>query len=65
MTNRSLMKVESIDDTPIGAFCNTSDLHYAIVGIANQFWCCEWPLKTGLTVIYHAINRTRIAEIPA
>ena len=27
MTNGSLMKVESIAECPIGAFCNTFDLH--------------------------------------
>ena len=27
MTDGSLMKVESIADAPLGAFCNTFDLH--------------------------------------
>ena len=27
MTNGSLMKVESIQNAPLGAFCNTCDLH--------------------------------------
>ena len=35
-TNRSLMKVESIAKCSLGAFCNTYDLHYAIIGLENQ-----------------------------
>ena len=36
---------------PLGAFCNTFDLHLAIIDIENQFFCFlfEWPLKTGST----------------
>ena len=30
-TNGSLMKVESIAECSLGAFCNTFDLHYAII----------------------------------
>ena len=37
MTNGSLMKVESIADAPLGAFCNTFDLHLAMIGLENQF----------------------------
>ena len=44
-TNGSLMKVESI------AFCNTFNLHKAIIGLENQCLVFfEWPLKTGFTV---------------
>ena len=32
-TNGNLMKIESIAE----AFCNTFDLHYAIIGHENQF----------------------------
>ena len=46
-TNGSLMKVESIAECS-RAFCNTFDLHQAIIGLENLF---EWPLKTGFTVI--------------
>ena len=35
MTNGSIIKVESI--AAFGAFCNTFDLHYAIIGLENQF----------------------------
>ena len=38
MPNGSLMQVESI---ALGAFCNTFDLHSAIIGLRNQssvFW---------------------------
>ena len=37
MTNGSLMKVEVLQNAPFGAFCNTFDLHYAIIGLENQF----------------------------
>ena len=36
-TNGSLMKVESIAECSLGAFCNTFDLHEAIFGLENQF----------------------------
>ena len=36
-TNDSLMKVESIAECSLGAFCNTFDLHLAIIGLENQF----------------------------
>ena len=35
-TNGSLMKVESIAECSLGAFCNTFDLHQAIIGLENQ-----------------------------
>ena len=51
MTNGSLLKVESIAECSLGAFCNTFDLHYAIIGLENQFRSFfEWLLKTGFTV---------------
>ena len=31
------MKVESIAECSLGAFCNTFDLHKAIIGLENQF----------------------------
>ena len=37
-TNGSLMKVESIAECSLGAFCNTFDLHLAMIGLKNQFW---------------------------
>ena len=37
MTNVSLMKVESIAECSLGAFCNTYDLHIAIISLENQF----------------------------
>ena len=42
MANDSFMKVKSIaeckvlQNAPIGAFCNTFDLHQAIIGLENQ-----------------------------
>ena len=36
----------------MGAFCNTFDLHSAIIGLEMNFGILfEWPLKTGFTVI--------------
>ena len=37
MTNGSLMKVENIVNAPLGTFCNTFDLHLAIIGLEKQF----------------------------
>ena len=52
MTNGSLMKVKSIAECSLGAFCNTFDLHLAIIGPENQFlvFFFEWPFKTGFNV---------------
>ena len=36
-TNGSLMKVESIAECSKRAFCNTFDLHYAVIGRKSQF----------------------------
>ena len=41
MTNDSLMmlmKVELLQNAPLGAFCNAFDLHYATIGLDNQFF---------------------------
>ena len=55
MTNGSLMKVESIEE----AFCNTFDLHPAIIGLENQLRSFfEWPLKTGCTVLLYCTQST-------
>ena len=35
-TNGSLMKVESIAECSLGAFCNTFDLHLAIISLEKQ-----------------------------
>ena len=32
-TDGSLMQVRSIAECTLGAFCNTSDLHYALIGL--------------------------------
>ena len=37
MTNCSLMKVKSIAECSLGAFCNTFDLHKAIIGLETNF----------------------------
>ena len=46
MTNGILMKVERIEEcslcflqnAPLGAFCNTFDLHKVIIGFETQFF---------------------------
>ena len=51
-TNGSLMEVESIAECK-RAFCNTFDLHLAIICLKNNVGLFfEWPLKTGFTVVY-------------
>ena len=50
-TNERLMQVESIAECSLGAFCNTFDLHYAIIGLdktKKNLSFVEWPLKTVL-----------------
>ena len=40
-TSSSLMKVKSIAECSLGylgAFCNTYDMHKAIISLENQFW---------------------------
>ena len=32
------MQVESIAECPAGEFCNTFDLHYAIIGLENMYF---------------------------
>ena len=45
------MKVESIAECSLGAFCNTFDLYLAIIGLEKQVLVFfGWPLKTGFTV---------------
>ena len=43
---------KSIAECSPWAFCNTFDLHLAIIGLETNFGLLfEWPLKTGFTVI--------------
>ena len=45
------MKVESIAERSLGAFCNTFDLHLAISGLEKHFCLLfEGSLKAGFTV---------------
>ena len=40
-----------MQNVALGAFCNTFDLHYAIIGIGNLLRCfLEWPFYTGFTI---------------
>ena len=53
-TNEHLMQVESIAECSLGAFCNTFDLHYAIIGLDktnNLLFFVEWPLQVLLYTI--------------
>ena len=34
----ALMRVENIAECSLGAFCNTFNLHLAIIGLEDQFW---------------------------
>ena len=53
-TDGSLMQVKSIAECflcSLGAFCNTLDLHKAIISLENIFLSSfDWKLNTGLTV---------------
>ena len=48
------MKVESIAECSMGAFCNTFDLHLVIINLMKTIFgvLFEWPLKTGFTVYF-------------
>ena len=47
----SIMQVKSIAECSLGAFCNTFNLCYAIIGLENQFLVFfEWLLKKGFIV---------------
>ena len=40
-----------LQNAPLWAFCNTFDLHSAIIGLENHFWSFwEWLVYTGFTV---------------
>ena len=52
-TDGSLIQVKSIAE-----YCNTLDMHQAIIGLKTQFLIFfEWPVKTGLTVCFGAENK--------
>ena len=47
------MKVKSIAECSLGAFCNTFDLHLLIIVLKTIFGLLfEWSLKTGLRVLH-------------
>ena len=67
MATGSLMKVGSIAECSLGAFCNTFDLHLAIIGLENQFsvflrfavlhrfYCmCKTSLDTHADILHRA-----------
>ena len=55
------MKVESIAECSLGAFCNTFDLHYAIIGAEENkhtdFFLLffEWPLLKDRFYLYNKV----------
>ena len=51
------MKVESIAECSMGAFCNTFDLYLAIIDIENQFLVFFFHLRQ-----VHVYDRQRIQE---
>ena len=60
------MKVESITECSQGAFCNTFDLHFAIIGLEKQnnfLSFFEWPLKTGSTVYIYIQLNLRVSNL--
>ena len=54
MTIGSVMKVKSIADAPLEAFCNTFDLHLSdnFVLKTTLWYFLEWLFYTGFTVHY-------------
>ena len=45
------MKVENTAKYSLGAFCNTFDMHLAIIGLKKHVWSSfEWLFNTGFTV---------------
>ena len=61
MTNGSLMKVESI----LGAFCNTVDLHLAIICLESNFGLLlsDCLRQVSLFISYLAVNSIYIKTI--
>ena len=53
MTIGSLMKVKSIAECSLGAFCNTFDLHTGIIGLKNIFGIFESGCFTQV-LLYHS-----------
>ena len=52
-TNGSLMKVKSIAECSFGAFCNTFDLHLAIICLENQFLIFFLSGRLGQVSLYY------------
>ena len=46
------MKVESIAECSLGAFCNTFDLHLAIIDLENQFLVFFFRGRLGHVLLY-------------
>ena len=52
-----LMQVKSTAECSTRAFCNTFDLHSAIIGLENLFLSSfEWPAKTVFSVQSNLVN---------
>ena len=59
-SNGSLMKVESIAECSLGAFCNTSDLHLAINVLENQ--CLVFYSLVSLDRVYCIRHMHKIGQ---
>ena len=51
-SNDRLMKVESIAECSLGAFCNTFDLHEGIFGLENQLLVSFLSGRSGQVLLY-------------
>ena len=54
------MKVESIAECSLGAFCNTFDLHYAIIGL---YYIPITDTTSELSVFWPSDTENRINEL--
>ena len=57
------MKVKSIAECSLGAFCNTCDLHQAIIGLENQFLVFSLCGRLRLVLLYPFLCRTSGLEV--
>ena len=55
-TDGSVMQVESIEECSFGAFCNSFNLHLAIISLENEFWSSFGCLRQVLLYITLKLN---------
>ena len=56
------MKVESIAECSLGAFCNTFDLHYVLIGLENQFLVFVLSGCLRQVLLYNQLNELHITK---